>query len=83
MDQDVIEQIRETIRLTVNGKVDAISSKIDMHNKAHEEDMRRILPVLEAYENAQKGGRAVMWTAGTVTVLGTAWIVVKQIFPSI
>ncbi len=87
MDDAIIKQIQETIQVTVrevvNGKVDKISQKIDEHNTKHEADMVRILPVLEAYESAQNGGRLALKIGTGVTVIGGAWLVIKQIFPSI
>ncbi len=67
----------------VNGKIDDLSRKMDENHEKHRDDMQRILPVVEAYEAAQGGGKAIMWTGGAITVLGGAWLVLKQIFPNI
>ncbi len=83
MPDAIIKQIQETIEITVNGKIDKISTKIDEHNTKHEADMVRILPVLEAYESAQNGGRLALKIVGVGTVLGTAWITAKTIWPSL
>lgn len=83
MEDAIIKQIQETIKTTVNGKIDSISAKIDEHNSKHEADMVRILPVLEAYESAQNGGRLALKIAGVGTVLGTAWITAKTIWPNL
>ncbi len=82
LDGVLARQIKEVIKETVNGKIDGISKKIDEHNVAHEADMRRIVPVLEAYESAQNAGRLAMKAITVMTAIGGAWMAVKQIWPS-
>jgi hypothetical protein len=88
-----LEQIREEIangiKLNVNGKIDKLSSEINDHNKIHEDDMKRVLPVIEAYEEGQrdlntakKAGRGVLWVSAAVTGIGGAYLVLLQIFRS-
>jgi hypothetical protein len=80
-------EIGFAIKTTVNGKIDAISLKLDSHNIQHEKDMERALPVIEAYESGQrdlesakKGGRFVLWLAAAVTAIGGAYLVIRMIF---
>lgn len=80
-------EIGFAIKTTVNGKIDAISMKLDNHNIQHEKDMGRALPVIEAYESGQrdldtakKGGRIILWLAATVTAIGGAYLVIRMIF---
>ena len=83
MDEATVKIIQETIRSTVNGKIDDIRTDLYAHNVSHEADMKRIIPVVEAYESAQNGGKFLMKTAGAITILGSAWIAAKQIFPGL
>lgn len=87
MDDAFIKQIQETIKVTVtsvvNGKIDSMREDLNKHNKSHEADMQRILPVVEAYESAQNGGRLALKIGGVFTILGTAWITAKTIWPSL
>lgn len=87
------EDIARTIKETVNGKIDANLKKIDdiqeqicTHNKAHEQDMARIMPIVEAYETAERrvedakqGGRTIIWISGFITAVGGAYLIIKQI----
>ena len=82
MDEPTVELIRQTIRQTVNGKVDALVFKLDLHNQAHEADMKRIMPVLEAYESAQNAGRLAMKALTLLTAIGGAYLVAKQVWPN-
>ncbi len=75
--------VSDSIGTFVNGKIDNLSRKLDENHEKHREDMTRILPVIEAYETAQTSGRLAMKIGGAVTVLGGAWIIVKQIFPNL
>ncbi len=87
MDESIIKQIQETIETTidkkVNGKIDGIRNDLNAHNASHEADMKRILPVVEAYETAQNSGRLALKIAGVGTVLGTAWLTAKSIWPNL
>lgn len=85
------EAITENIKVTVNGKIDNLTKKIDAHNLSHETDMQRVLPVIEAFEasekfaaDAKKKGKvviiAVASIAGFVTAVGSAYLIVMQIF---
>ena len=81
------EEVIKTIQTTVNGKVDRMQDCMNAHNVKHEEDMKRVLPVIEAFEEGQrdlntakKGGKAVLWLSGTVTAIGGAYLVLRAIF---
>ncbi len=86
-----VERTRETIAIAikdvVNGKIDRLSTKIDEHNAKHEQDMVRIMPALESFEEwqrdkevAAKSGKIVLWLAAFVTAVGSAWLIIRQIF---
>ncbi len=81
------EAFTGAIKTTVNGKIDKIDAKIDVHNAKHEQDMVRILPVLEAFESGQqdlqtakRGGKIILWLAATTTAIGGAYLVLRMIF---
>ena len=84
-------EITKVVKETVNGKVDRLDKKIDEHNTQHELDMKRILPIIEAYEasekfalNARKNGatiiKAVMYVSAFVTAVGSAYLILRNIF---
>ena len=80
------DDVAKTIQVTVNGKIDKITQEILYHNQRHEKDMVRILPVIEAFEEAQndirvakKGGKMVLWLAATVTALGGAVLIIMRL----
>lgn len=79
--------VADAIQRSVNGKVDGMRKALDEHNITHENDMRRMMPIIEAFEKAQqdletakKGGRFILWFAATVTAVGGAYLVVRMIF---
>ena len=80
-------EIAKGIQVNVNGKIDKMQKGLDIHNAKHEQDMIRILPVLTAFENAQgdlntakRGGKIVLWLAGSVSAIGGAYLVLRAIF---
>lgn len=80
-------EIAFAIKMNVNGKIDAISGKLDDHNVKHEKDMERMMPIIEKFEaavqdveSAKRVGRLGLWLAGSVTVVGGAYLVLRQIF---
>lgn len=91
MDEQMLEVMRTeiafAIKMTVNGKIDNIQRCIDAHNLSHEADMKRMMPIIEAFEQGQedlaaakRGGRFVLYLAGVISALGGAYLVVSQIF---
>lgn len=81
--------IEKTIQEKVNGRIEAISQKLDVHNLKHEDDMGRMLPVIEAFEetkqfadNAKASGRVIIWIAGFITAVGAAWLMILKVFHS-
>lgn len=88
------EAIGTCIKTEVNGKIDYLQKGMDEHIKVclpaienYVALMARITPALEAFEtgqrdlaSAKKGGKVVLWLAGTVTAIGGAVLVVRQIF---
>lgn len=70
------ELIKNTVKETVNGKIDRLSLKVDEHNETHEEDMKAIRPFIQA----RAGGEflfKVLIGAGSVAA---AWIAIKSAF---
>lgn len=91
MNADQLKELKDalikTVTLTVNGKIDGLTLKMDKHNEKHETDMKRILPVIEAYEISEKivygaksTGKIALVLAGFVMTVGGAYLVIKQIF---
>lgn len=77
----------EKAMVHVNDKIDCIDQKLDIHNAKHEEDMKRILPALEAFETSQRlvldakaSGRVMAWFGGIIITIGGAYLTLKQIF---
>lgn len=68
-------------------QIEEVRKEICDHNKKHEKDMERILPVVEAFEegqrdlaSAKKGGKLVLWLAATVTAIGGAILIIRALF---
>lgn len=64
----------EAIQKYVNGKVDAISDKLDTHNRKHEKDMERILPIIEGIQGTKIVGKVFLWLAA----IGVAYATLKN-----
>lgn len=84
--------VTDTIKTTVNGKIDRLTSLMEKHNVKHEEDMvavrnhmKEMAPVLENYktfdktiEGVQKAGKATIGVSIFVTSLSAAYWVIKN-----
>lgn len=78
------EAIIAVIKQTVNGKIDRIESKIDLHNARHEEDMQEVKahieevkPILDAYNGSKVLGNLIKWLAsvGVAAALLYGWVI--------
>lgn len=85
--QAIREEIAQSIKINVNGKIDRIENKMDNHNLSHENDMARIMPVIEAYENnerrledAKATGKFIGGAIAFGTAVGMLYLTIKQIF---
>lgn len=79
-------EIAVGIKQNVNGKLDRMQEGLDTHNLKHENDMQRMMPIIESYEegkrdieSAQKAGKIVLWLAASTTAIGGAYLVVRNI----
>lgn len=88
MTEEDVKRIEETIRKTVNGKIDSLHEKVDRHNERHEEDMtevrehiKKVEPILEAYNGMGALGSLMKWLSGVVVSVGILWLAVKGLFP--
>jgi hypothetical protein len=79
--------IENTIKLTVNGKIDALKDLVLDHNEKHERDMKEVRahieetkPILETYKGFNTAGNLIKWVAGVATALGVLWIMAVQLF---
>lgn len=79
--------IATTVKETVNGKIDTLQRCINEHNIAHEADMKRIVPVLEAYESAERrledarvSGAFIMKLIGVILAVGSLWLMARQLW---
>lgn len=53
--------IQETIKTTVNGKIDAISTKLDEHIDAHAKDQKAMKPMIDSFDN-WSGFKQILFT---------------------
>ncbi len=81
-------EIAFAIKTTVNGKIDDMRDDLKEHNEKHEQDMERLMPIIQAYESseaalsgAKASGKVLLWIAGFITAIGGAWLILKSIFP--
>lgn len=83
----IVEAVADSVKLNVNGKIDAMRGEIRAHNARHEEDMLKILPIIEAFETSERAvntakasGKIILWLAAFITAVGGAYLIVRQIF---
>lgn len=79
MDEETLQVIRQTIKETVNGKIDHLTHMMEEHNKKHEQDMQDIKPVLEAFNSVGIVGNGIKWVAGVGTAIGVMWLIAKTL----
>lgn len=86
MDEKILEAIRQTIKETVNGKIDRLKDLMEEHNRKHEEDMVEVkehmiktTPIIEAFNGINTVGNMVKWIAGVGTAVGVIWLFIKAI----
>lgn len=76
MQECIADSVKQTIKVEVNGKIDALSKKIDEHNTKHEADMAEIKPYIQAVT-----GLGIVFklfiSLGSIAV---GWLAIKQIF---
>lgn len=84
MTEEALQVIRDTIKETVNGKIDRIKDLVELHNKRHEQDMlevkkhiEKVTPIVEAYNGFNSAGNLVKWMAGVGTAIGVLWMMFK------
>lgn len=80
------ETIRETIEKTVNGRIEALHTKIDAHIVEHKEDMaetrahmEEVKPYLQGAMGIKVLGDAWKWLLG----LGITWALIKGYIPKL
>lgn len=90
----MVNEIRAAIQKQVNGKIDTLGQMMEEHVKVclpaieqRNEDMARMMPVVLAFEegqrdlkSAKKGGKAILWLAATITAIGSAYLIIRNIF---
>lgn len=79
IEPEILETIRQTIKETVNGKIDHLKEIIEEHNEKHEKDMADIKPIIQAYQGFNTAGNLVKWVAGVGTAVGVLWMISKSL----
>lgn len=59
--------IAEAVKVTVNGKIDKISTKLDEHIQQHEQDRKDLQPMIEAFKGKSWLSKQIV---SSVIVLG-------------
>lgn len=68
--------VEPAIKKYVNGKIDALTSKVDTHNIKHEEDMKDIKPFIQA-----KAGFSVLFKLFLMLgALAGAYLALQNVF---
>lgn len=86
LENKITEALVKTIKETVNGKIDRLNEKMDIHNERHEEDMKEVKghieevkPILEAYNGTKAVGNLIKWAGGIILTVAATWaLIIKQ-----
>lgn len=88
MTPDELEQLKYDIKTTltqvvvstVNGKIDAISRKLDLYIQEDTAWKTTAEPVIEMGNNARGASIVALWLAGVIVAIGGAWRILYKIF---
>lgn len=70
--KEIIEAVEKTIDKVVNGKIDALHKKIDLH-------IKEIDPFLTGWKGAQIVGNTLKWIAGVIIAVAAVVAVVTRV----
>lgn len=79
----IVRALPNAIEDSIKVPLAKMQNNLNKHNMTHTNDMKRIMPVVEAWEATQTAGRGVLWVSGVIAAIGGAIITVMQIWPSI
>lgn len=83
MTAEEFEQLKtaliETVKSTVNGKIDAISSKLDSYIKEDNAWKETAEPVIQMGNTARGASRAMLWLATIILAIVGVWQMIKSL----
>lgn len=71
--------IGKSIQTHVNGKIDKIDKKLDEYIKSDNAWKTEAEPVIKMGENMQGASKVLLYLAGTIAVVGGAWMTIKKL----
>jgi len=74
------KELAPAIKVTVNGKIDALRAENEAWHMERKEELRRIMPVVEAFEEAKTSGKRILWIATFIIAIGGAYEVIRGVF---
>lgn len=74
------EHVAETIRVTVNGKIDSLKADFSKYQKEDLKWKERAEPSVVFFENITVIKRFAIWSFGILSATGGLLLVVKEIF---
>ena len=80
------KSIAHAVEKYVNGGIREIRAEIKTHNEKHEQDMKRMMPIIEAFEQekdyrevVQKKGRSVIFWTSIIAGIGGVYLIGRDI----
>ncbi len=70
----------ETIKLTVNGKIDRLNAKLDNYIEQDNAWKESAEPVIKMGNDAKGASVVLLWLAGAIIAIGGAYQILKDIF---
>lgn len=66
----------DAVQKFVNGKIDAMTEKLDTHLIEHKAEMEDLRPIIETFKGGKLIGEGLKWIAG----VALAWMAIKGFF---
>ena len=76
----VKNEIRDTIQVVVNGKIDKIATHLNEQDKKLDEHIEKMQPVIDGLAFLKTGNTIFKWVGGTVIMLGALVAILKGWF---
>lgn len=76
----ITEQIGVAVKMTVNGKIDALNKKVDDYIKSDNEWKERAQPTIELGTNVRGFGKVFAYIIGTAAAVGGLIVLLEGLF---
>ncbi len=77
--QEVIPAVEQSIKVTVNGKIDRLTVAVaDIHKRLDEQDIQ-MAPVIETMATMRSGRKFLIWVMPVLAAVGASLTFIKKV----